>query len=422
MKIGCIVCISACLAFGRIALFEMFEFDRSLDHLVGEEKIFRFKVITLPSRSGSKSKMEVLSPEGSKIALTATTFSELFYGDELEVVGVLKQVPQGYFLKDKIFYKISSRNIKILSRTHGNIFVTNLFRLRVLFLKTIYIIFPSPHGELVMGITVEGADSISKELKEKFRRTGLSHIVALSGTNVAIVIQSVTMLLKRAKRGVRFSVVCAFILAFAIMTGLSSTVVRASLMALIAVCADIVRRKNNTLRGLILSLGIMSLWNPYTPLFDVSFQLSFIATLSMIVVVPIIERFLKFIRYETLRETLSTTLSAEVLVTPVILYYSGHFSIIAPLCNVLVVPLIPFAMLFGALPALFAFSHILSIAISLPGYLAVSYIFFIVNFFSDLSFAAVEVHISLLTLVGIYTIICLLLWYAYKKLGMKLEV
>lgn len=418
-----IVSIFISVGLLRMYIFHQFEFDHSLDNVVGNKATYVFFIQNLPHTSGNKNQMTLKNETGSNVLFETSSYGHFFYGDRIEVEGQIKKINQNSYLKNKIFYKISSNKTKIIKQNTGNKFVYTLYFLRSSFFNKIKDIFPSPHGELVAGLTVEGSDAISKDFKEKFRKTGLSHIVALSGTNVAILIEAVTVVCKKLRREIRFGIMYLFIIGFALMTGLSSTVMRASLMATISVSGDVMRRKYNALRGLFIALLVMSLWNPYTPIYDISFQLSFIATLSMLTIVPVLNLLLvRIISHETLRETLSTTLSAEILVSPLILYYSGNFSIIAPVANVLVVPFIPFAMLLGALPVLFSFSNMLARVVSLPGYFLVSYIFFIVEFCSGLSFASTTIHIPLTILVGVYSVIILLVCFSHKVLSVKLNV
>jgi competence protein ComEC len=137
---------------------------------------------------------------------------------------------------------------------------------------------------------------------------------------------------------------------FAAMTGFSATTVRALVMALIALLARYQHRSALALRSLVVAAALMILWNPPIVLHDQSFILSVLATFGLITLAPWVEQTLwripNYRRFD-LRSILATTIAVEIFVTPALLYFSGIFGVYALPANILVLPVVPFAMLFG---------------------------------------------------------------------------
>jgi competence protein ComEC len=161
----------------------------------------------------------------------------------------------------------------------------------------------------------------------------------------------VAVLMKNGGRRLRFIITIGSIVFFSLLTGLSASVIRASLMGGLTVLAMFGGRKADILLVLFFSGFLMVLFNPRILFWDVSFQLSFLATLGLIVFMPFMQRFAEKDIFKKIPafvvEGLTVTLAAQVFTTPVILYYFGRLSLVAPVTNVLFLPLIPWIMMFS---------------------------------------------------------------------------
>lgn len=130
----------------------------------------------------------------------------------------------------------------------------------------------------------------------------------------------------------------------------------------------------------------MNLWNPKILVYDVGFQLSFLATLGIVIFSPVLERVFKWVpQILGLREALQLTLSAQITVLPIIILNFERFSIVAPIANLLVLPFIPFAMLFGFVAVIFGK------VFGFLGYLILKIIIIFVEFFAKLEFASIDI-------------------------------
>jgi len=183
------------------------------------------------------------------------------------------------------------------------------------------------------------------------------------------------------------------IIAFALMAGGSATVVRASIMALLVIVARLGSRKYDITRALLIAGFIMLINNPAILVFDPSFQLSFLATLGLVYVSPLVEKNLWFITEKAkLREVATATIATQIFVLPYILYQMGTLSIVALPVNLLILVAIPITMLFGLLTGMAGFvSLILATPFAYIAYSLLAYELGIVNWFARLPFASFSV-------------------------------
>lgn len=286
-----------------------------------------------------------------------------------------------------------------------------LYELKNKLISTINRRLPQPESGLLAGILFGKKDALDERTNEQFRKVGLMHIVVLSGYNVSLVITLIMRLLYFLPLRIRSLLAVVGIIAFALLVGAGPTVVRASIMALFVVLAENVGRKYSVQRGLIVAGVIMVLVNPWVLLFDISFQLSFLATYGLITFSEFFEHWLQWIpSFLELRASAVATLSAQVIVMPLLLYSIGDISIISPIVNVVVLFAIPWAMLLGFIVSFTFIPEIFSII----AYLPLRYSTWIVEHLSQVPYAVITIppfHISIM--LGMY--IGIVVWYIYLK-------
>jgi competence protein ComEC len=176
---------------------------------------------------------------------------------------------------------------------------------------------------------------------------------------------------------------------FALLVGLTPTVVRASIMAIMALLARIFSRQYAAMPGLVLAAFIMVMINPHILLFDPSFQLSAIATAGLISFGDRVSSWLTALPARFgIREAATATVSAQLAVAPLLVFYTGKLSLISFMANLLVLPVVPVLMATGTATAL---SGLLLENLALPfaaaSYGVASYIFSVVDTLASLSFA-----------------------------------
>ena len=210
---------------------------------------------------------------------------------------------------------------------------------------------PEPEAALGAGILLGVRSAIAPEINDAFATAGLTHVVAISGWNIAIVAALVMAMCRPLERrpGGRWTtalVVASIVGCYVILTGASPSVVRAALMAGAMLVGRLGGSRAHASSALGLAALVMLLVAP-SVLWDVGFQLSLLATAGLIWFGASIERRLAAWPF-WIREPVALTLAAQLTTLPVILINFERLSLVAPLSNVLVVPLVPLAMLASA--------------------------------------------------------------------------
>ncbi len=211
-------------------------------------------------------------------------------------------------------------------------------------------LLPEPESGLLAGLLVGGSDSLAPETKDAFARAGLSHIVAVSGYNMSVVAEGLVMLALILGLWRRFAVGIAVIglACFLLVIDGSAASLRAALMAWLAFGAYFVGRPGASWNGLLIAATLMLIMNPLLIRYDVGFQLSFLATLALIVFARHFETFTWFRTWwGKVAALFLTTVVIELFTLPVIISTFGMLSLVAPLANALILPLVPVAMFVG---------------------------------------------------------------------------
>ena len=355
--------------------------------------------------SNQKLIVEVGDKRDLKILVTTDFNEEYKYGDIINFYGKL-QKPENfvtntgkefdyinYLKKDGILYVMSYPKIEISTRDNGSKIKSALFYVKDKFLEKINESISSPENLLMGGLILGEKAPFSQDFTQKFVDTGTIHIVALSGYNVTIVAEWIMKVFAFLPRHLGIGIGIFTILLFIIMTGASSTAIRAGVMAILALIARATGRNYDVARALILAAVFMIILNPYVLVFDVSFQLSFLATIGVIFLAPKIEKYFTWVtkKFE-LRDIVSVTVAAYIFVMPFILYKMGNLSLVALPANVLILPFIPFTMLLGFITgALGLIWYIFAVPAGFLSYLFLHYELGVINFFASLPFASFNV-------------------------------
>lgn len=252
---------------------------------------------------------------------------------------------------------------------------------------------PEPQASFLAGLTVGTRRNIPQDLKEAFIKTGTIHIIALSGYNITIIAQFINWIFGAFFPAfISFWLAIIFIILFTLMTGASASIVRAAIMGVLVLIAHRGSRLYNVRNALIFSASLMVFQNPQILRWDIGFQLSFLATLGLIYIAPYFEKKLqKLTNFLKIRESLVATLSAQTAVLPLLLFYFGRLSLISPLANILILPVIPFSMLLGFLIGLtdYIFPPLIQI-FALPAWLLLTYKIKIIEFLASLPYSSID--------------------------------
>jgi len=247
-------------------------------------------------------------------------------------------------------------------------------------------VVPDPHAAFLKGIVLGERESLSRELREELRKTGTTHVIALSGYNITLVSEFLISLLILATLPftISFWVAAALIVLFVMMTGASPSVVRAGIMGILALTAQRVGRRYSMTNALAFAATGMVIVNPALLRFDAAFQLSFLATMGLVYLAPRTELLVERIRNRIARlwqrkedlpplgiipyhqgpqekplflfkKTLVETLAAQLMVLPLLIAIFGQVSLISPLTNVLILMAVPYTMTLGFITGFLGF-------------------------------------------------------------------
>jgi hypothetical protein len=189
-----------------------------------------------------------------------------------------------YFLqKDGIFYLADIDQVQTLAANQASRVTYHLYKFKKSFMQNVEDLLPAPYAFLATGLVISGKGSLDKDLQTQFQKVGLIHIVVLSGSNVSIVGEAISKFLSFLPKlwgGIFGSL---GIILFGMMTGGGSTVNRSVIMSIIGIYARLSGRRNSGFVSLMFAGTLMLIQNPKLLLHDPSFQLSFMATLAMII-------------------------------------------------------------------------------------------------------------------------------------------
>src|SRR3989344_4872045 len=215
------------------------------------------------------------------------------------------------------------------------------------------------------------------------------------------------------------------------MTGAAASAVRAAVMGILLLFALQVGRLYQIKNALILAGAIMVYLNPRVLVWDLGFQLSFAATLGLVYIEPILERWFSWGEKDDMMQAkknffkktarsakiiLATTLAAQIAVLPLLIINFGQLSLIAPLANILVLPFIPLTMLLGFLSALGGLVWIyIGKILGWVTWLFLTYEIKIIELLANLSLAAISFKWTWLGEGIYYAILIFLVWRFNKK-------
>jgi len=270
-----------------------------------------------------------------------------------------------------------------------NPFMKTLFAVREDVIGKINKYLPEPHSSLLSGILLGVKNAMPEGFSDSLQRTGTTHIIAASGYNVTLVASFLIRILSFLHRKLRIVVAIAFVWVFVIISGGSIPVVRAAIMTSVSLIALLFGRCADVGQSLVFSVAVMFLMDSNVYL-DISFQLSFASTVGLIYFVPIIKKACSFIP-DSLEDSVVVTFAAILSTFPITAVNFKTLSLISPLANFLVLPVIGIVMILGSVFIVVpGFIKPLLSMISMIIWVPLDYFIKVVDFLSKLEFASIE--------------------------------
>ena len=310
-------------------------------------------------------------PVHGMILVRAARWPEYRYGDRLRVSGLLETPPEldgfsyrDYMARQGVYSFIGRPRIELLARGQGSPVKMAFLAVKDRARATIGRLVPEPEASLLQGIVLGIKASIPRDLYDLFNATGTSHVLVISGANLTMIAALFSRAFGRLlgrQRAYWFTL--AGVGLYVLLVGAEPAVARAALMAGLYLTALYLGRQATAYVSLCASGLLLTAINPLS-LWDAGFQLSFAATLGLILFSPALDRFFerglarvlpqdrakRAVRY--LDDLLIVTLAAQILTLPLILCHFGRVSLIAPLANLLILPAQPAIIIGGGLATL----------------------------------------------------------------------
>ncbi|MFA6427483.1 MAG: ComEC/Rec2 family competence protein [Candidatus Magasanikbacteria bacterium] len=396
----------------------------------GVNYIVKTKDLRLSAQGGSASggKTEDYKSTNGNIYLKSTLYPRYEYGDKLEIKCSLEKPEQiedfaydKYLARYNVFVLCQNPEITKVSSGEGNVALRGIFTLKQVIAKRINILWHEPYASFMAGLLYGYRGGLG-ELQDLFSKTGVTHIVAISGYNITIIAtilitMCVYMYIPRKKA---FWIILVGILLFVIFAGASASVVRAGIMGVVTLLAKQVGRTSRIGNVLMLTATLMALQNPYILIYDAGFQLSFISTLGLVYLTPTIRGpFDKLPEVLGLKESLLSTLAAIIATLPLILFQFGRLSVVAPVVNVIILWIIPLIMIFGFFTVVISFIFKpVALVLSWLSWAGMEYIVRVVTFFAGLNFSSLDISFPWWVMVGLYGVMI----YSVRVKSSKLKV
>jgi len=296
---------------------------------------------------------------------------DIRYGDRLTLTSPLKQTFHADSLpitsrsaQKKLFVGMAFPDIRIISYGNGNKIMDFLYRLRERAHVIIYNLMPFPESSVLSGILLGIESGIPDYLWNAYRASGTIHIIAISGFNITVIAVFFSRSFRRlfGWKGSLTATVCAIVF-YTLLVGADLPVVRAAIMGIIALPAYQIGRRTIGIHNLTLAGFGMLLVNPFL-LWDISFQLSFLATLALLTLVDPINNWIRrklewklpihtIDKIMPVATIFTTTFSASIIIFPILFRMNAELSLTSLFANFLITPLQPLIMALGGLAVVF---------------------------------------------------------------------
>lgn len=298
------------------------------------------------------------------------------------------------FLQTKnIYFQVFVNSVDFISTKELSKIQKIILNTRQNILDIVYNMYPKDEAVFLAGILIGAREDMGEELSWNFNRSGLTHLVAVSGFNITIIIIFLWFLFQFFPLLIRTILVSFCVIFFVLVVGDNVPVVRAWIMGLVWYFILVTGRKSDSLAILLFTAFLMVLYNPYTLNYDISFHLSFLAVIGLLYFQEFWKKICFFLPSTfAIKESFVLTLSAMTTTLPIMIFSFGQVSIFAPLTNMLVWGVIPFAMLFWFLSLLWdLIRYEIGFVFWFINYFVLKYVVGVANFFGSLDFSLIEI-------------------------------
>lgn len=249
---------------------------------------------------------------------------------------------------------------------------------------------------LLRGIILGDRGAIDDVEKDNYSKSGVAHVLAVSGLHVGLIIFLLNIILLRIDLKLRYLIIIFLLIIYCLITGNSPSVVRATIMGIIYLLSRYYNRDYAAINSLFLTLLIILIYNPFQ-IYSIGLQLSFISVITIILVSEKVKNRINELNINYRLKNLITlwiiTIACQITTLPILLLYFNRFSVIGMVSNLIIVPLISFILLLGIINLIIA---IINLKIGLVVALIVQFLVninnYLVNLFANIKFSYVEYY------------------------------
>ena len=304
-----------------------------------------------------------------------------------------------YLNSNNIVATINTNKVEKIGHKKGNLILNLGYTLKENLDEKITNLLPTKSSNLFMSMLYGNDILLEENIKNNFNESGMSHVLAVSGMHISYILIVLKYIFKNSNKNISILITIFSLIIFCVISFLSLSVIRASIMGSLSFIAT----KNNinisSYKKLLISLYIIMLFNPYS-IFNASCILSYLATLGIILFYSLISSYIKvklnFKKENIFISTFCITLSSQILLIPMQIYYFGYVNLFSLFTNVILSPLISIEFLFGFIAFFFSFVPIISNILYNANYIILSVIIYAFEILSKLNYF--NIYIPRLTL------------------------
>ena len=360
--------------------------------------------------------------------------NELEYGDLIEINGeyIAPSEARNYkgfdyreYLKTKNIYgsiKVDKNNVNVIEKESlSKIFIFSN-RIRNGIVNTLNRLLPQKTSNLLIGILIGEKSGISEDIIQNFKMSNLSHMLSVSGAHTSYIILGITYILTKSKISKKLTYLFTILglILFMFITNFTTSVIRACLMSITVLGANLLHRKPDIATSISISLLLILSINPFS-INEIGMQLSYLGTIGIILFNKNVENLLKKLKInDKISKLLSVTISAQMAIMPIMMYKFNSFSLTFFISNILASPLLGISIIMG-----FVLIFIFLISFSLAEFFAI-FLDFVLDLLIFVSEVTAKIPLSniliktpyLFTIILIYCLI-LISNYIYTILSSK---
>ena len=392
---ACIAVLIAGLTLGIIRGSHYLHETSQLDSFVGKTIILKGELSQDPVQQDEsglwQAQLNNISVDGKSFA--GEIYATILSDETLQrnnLVTIQSKATAGFGSFRLTLYRAELKDLT----TNEDVFLTT----RNIFAEGVRHVVPEPEASLGLGFVVGQKSALPTDLEEQLKIVGLTHIVVASGYNLTILVRFARRLLARRSRYLALVGSAALVAGFVAISGLSPSMNRAAIVTSLSLLAWYYGRKFHPVQLILYVASVSALLYPVYIWSDLGWLLSFTAFAGVLVVAPIITRLTHKSRSTSppsaIVQLVIETLSAQLMTLPIIMVYFGYIPLLAFLANLLVAPVIPFAMLTAFLAGLAGLVSSSLWVVAMPASIVIAYVVSVVEKLSSWSWAQVSTSIA----------------------------